>query len=1126
MSIRGIYTGTLPDRPDEREALLTLCNQIEPLEDWFVLMLRFSLLSGRAPDLIVVKSDCVFVIDLKYCGEALVSGQINGPWILKDIAGNNLGRLNEDRTLNPYQQVNQYWYELREFLEKNATKFFKPVNAGRFQVKARPPIRSALVFSPRLNPGSNVPQDYKCPSISLNEAARFLWREHDASLYLTADEAIAMAKFLNLHEWKDVSSLLMESQNNSDLDFDNYRSRILNEQPRDWLAPQILLVGTGTSTERQQQISLIDAIADVSHLLVFGRAGLGKSVQLRRLRDEMAGRKDLPAPVLVRACIYDPEKSGFAELIKDELVFHGLAIKKADIESLLREGLIALLVDGLNEIPERYRDSWNREIGRYLANLTHTVVVMTARHPSDLGYRDGSIRMAELMPLSDAALNDFVTNRGQSLTNLEKVHQRFKELLHFPLYADLVCKLWQTGYEVDTTSLGGLVGAAATCILNREQSVPALAPPQILQAEVDKLLAELGSTMHEEMVIALPRHDVIDCLRRSWTRLKGEGRISLPEDLVVTSLLKSPLLMEVGSTNIAFAHQVFQEHFAGVWLRDLLKDNVVKNKGRLAQAWWTEPCIHAFGMLRLNSDLLGVLFQSRNKELIGHCLAGECGSEFESACDVEIKRLLSDDDDEQRAFAVECVARSGCGSKEVTMLLRVISDEEARVLEQFPNIKLNELEYLYSEPLTRAWKAAKFAFPDNSKISNDSLPSLLDIANLHTCARIVALRWIRPAMYMNQKLSDQIVALIENQLNQPSPTLQYTATHVLTGMVMVGLHQQYPEILRILHQITKTGKGFAPQEAFECLHGIGEVNIDEWITGETQRLLEAAESALAGGDLSIVDVLAGNYFDEIMGEAICQAESALGEKAFEQLFIRRFSQCCLEDIVNAKPTDERETLDLISALVGRAVIAEHLGRIGSLDAVQPLSKDVTSHCPPGLDSRVEMCFLECRVAALSALASIRNQKSKDALTAIATRGECWDCRLLGLVGLDIARSICKREGTDSTVADTTEGIMAVCDLAGTETVLGFLIDIKWALGSRPSFPMWDPCNFVRGIPISEIRKASVSLLQGPWQKQEFAILLLAEYGTDQDLSLLRTKLENERLVSQVHSAILRIQSRG
>ncbi len=49
MSIEAVFTGTLPDHTSERKALLFLYRQLDKLEDWFALMVRFTLPSGRQP---------------------------------------------------------------------------------------------------------------------------------------------------------------------------------------------------------------------------------------------------------------------------------------------------------------------------------------------------------------------------------------------------------------------------------------------------------------------------------------------------------------------------------------------------------------------------------------------------------------------------------------------------------------------------------------------------------------------------------------------------------------------------------------------------------------------------------------------------------------------------------------------------------------------------------------------------------------------------------------------------------------------------------------------------------------------------------------------------------------------
>jgi hypothetical protein len=103
-----IFSGGWPDYPYEREALLLLAQQLNLMQDWFVLLVRMQIPDGDPPDLVVIKRNGLFILELKSCGSPVFSS-VNGPWVLKDKAGEIIHQYISSDGLNPYQQAAKYW---------------------------------------------------------------------------------------------------------------------------------------------------------------------------------------------------------------------------------------------------------------------------------------------------------------------------------------------------------------------------------------------------------------------------------------------------------------------------------------------------------------------------------------------------------------------------------------------------------------------------------------------------------------------------------------------------------------------------------------------------------------------------------------------------------------------------------------------------------------------------------------------------------------------------------------------------------------------------------------------------------------------------------------------------------
>ena len=110
-----VWIGEKPENPNERRALTQLAGAFARLDGLYFILANFSV-GGRTLDLVVLKHDGIFVIELKYC-DGKVIGDVNGPWFVE--SGNkDRKRINPGRK-NPYNQVLTYYYSFSNFLDEH-----------------------------------------------------------------------------------------------------------------------------------------------------------------------------------------------------------------------------------------------------------------------------------------------------------------------------------------------------------------------------------------------------------------------------------------------------------------------------------------------------------------------------------------------------------------------------------------------------------------------------------------------------------------------------------------------------------------------------------------------------------------------------------------------------------------------------------------------------------------------------------------------------------------------------------------------------------------------------------------------------------------------------------------------
>ena len=208
MSVQ-MWIGDVPEYSNERKAIVALARALDQLDDLYVLLVNFNVLNAGAVDLVVLKQNGIFVVDLKHC-EGKVVGGINGDWTIVDQQGDVVKVLNPGRQ-NPYNQVLRYRYGLLNFLNQNKTQFLSRQKASQADFKG---IKCTVAIFPELHPDSEINIDWKVDVIGLNEFHQHLFNEISQGIDLTETEMIAIPKLLRLQTLSRSRSAVKSYRNN------------------------------------------------------------------------------------------------------------------------------------------------------------------------------------------------------------------------------------------------------------------------------------------------------------------------------------------------------------------------------------------------------------------------------------------------------------------------------------------------------------------------------------------------------------------------------------------------------------------------------------------------------------------------------------------------------------------------------------------------------------------------------------------------------------------------------------------------------------------------------------------------------------------------------------------------
>jgi hypothetical protein len=196
-----VWIGEKPEHPNERRAIVSLANGLERLDGLYLILANFSV-GGRNVDLVLIKQDAIFIVELKHC-DGKIFGDVNGPWFVESANGERK-RLNPGRK-NPYNQVISYYYSLINFLNEHRSTLLSPQKATAVDFRT---CKRLVVIAPTVQEGSQVETDWKVELKGLDELPAYLVTERSSEIDLSEEEMLAIPELLHCTRWNEVNSLL------------------------------------------------------------------------------------------------------------------------------------------------------------------------------------------------------------------------------------------------------------------------------------------------------------------------------------------------------------------------------------------------------------------------------------------------------------------------------------------------------------------------------------------------------------------------------------------------------------------------------------------------------------------------------------------------------------------------------------------------------------------------------------------------------------------------------------------------------------------------------------------------------------------------------------------------------
>jgi hypothetical protein len=196
-----VWIGEKPEHPNERRAIMALANGLHHLDGLYLILANFSV-GGRTVDLVIIKHDAIFILELKHC-DGRVIGSVNGPWFVEGRNGERK-RLNPGRK-NPYNQVISYFHALTNFLNEHRREFLSAQKTNDVDFRT---CKRAVVIAPNIQADSEIELDWKVELKGLDELSAYLITERSSEIELGEEEMLAIPQLLHCTPWHEINTVL------------------------------------------------------------------------------------------------------------------------------------------------------------------------------------------------------------------------------------------------------------------------------------------------------------------------------------------------------------------------------------------------------------------------------------------------------------------------------------------------------------------------------------------------------------------------------------------------------------------------------------------------------------------------------------------------------------------------------------------------------------------------------------------------------------------------------------------------------------------------------------------------------------------------------------------------------
>jgi hypothetical protein len=421
------------------------------------------------------------------------------------------------------------------------------------------------------------------------------------------------------------------------------------------------------------------SIAQSSHLLVYGEAGIGKTTVLIEIGEILLSVLNAPIPIYVNAAMWAASGYSLMEYTAKLPIVSGRGIELKHLAALNEAGALLYLVNGWNEIEERHHSDAETRLADFVSGSGFSQIVVSTRKGVS-GLQAYEPRMVEVkgldVPRRIALIDQHLAPDAAALLKDRLQGDRYLlSITRNPFFLAAILELCKAGLPVPANRYELLLRLVQSYEKDAGHQQALSRPP--LRGHHWLYLESLARAMNENATAALAVEDARRAVNAQAAAIAADGQISQtpePDDILATLSDHHLLQWALPRAQMRFSHQRIQEFFGAHHLVSLLTaqpapaDFQAKLIHYLNKPFWEDSAfLLAEGLMSdkaLEPARELLLKSARTVDLALACglasamslnSAGDAGwDEIKQAIDV----LYADDNEHIKAYAVELMVIS------------------------------------------------------------------------------------------------------------------------------------------------------------------------------------------------------------------------------------------------------------------------------------------------------------------------------------------------------------------------------------------------------------------------------------------------------------------------------------